>query len=53
MHPGDAPTSPLPLTARLVIALDQLRIARCCGDPDQELAWTLALDDLLDRWPRL
>lgn len=52
MFPGDAPTSPLPLTYRIAIALDQLRIARAVGDPSEELAWQSRLDDLIDRYPR-
>lgn len=52
MLPGDAPTSPLPLRDRIVIALDQLRIARYCGEPCHELAWQELLDRLLDQWPR-
>jgi hypothetical protein len=52
MLPGDAPTSPLPITDRLVIALDQLRIARRMGDHDQEWAWGEMLDRLLDKLPR-
>lgn len=52
MRPGDAPTSPLPLTDRIVIALDQLRLARGCGDHAAELAWTMRFDALLDSYPR-
>lgn len=52
MFPGDAPTSPLPLTDRIAIALDQLRIARAVGDPAEEFAWQTRLDDLIDRYPR-
>ncbi|WP_177246901.1 hypothetical protein [Mycobacterium malmoense] len=52
MLPGDAPTSPLPLPDRIVIALDQLRVARARGDPTEELAWQTKLDALLDDYPR-
>ena len=48
MLPGDAPTSPLPLTARIVIALHQLRAAREHADADVEFAWQNKLDELLD-----
>jgi len=40
----------LPLTDRIVIALDQLRIARRDGDPTREWAWGVLLDRLLDRY---
>lgn len=43
-------TAPLPLTDRIVIALDQLKIARSDGDPTREWAWTGMLDRLLDRY---
>jgi hypothetical protein len=52
MLPGDAPTSPLPLADRIVIALDQLRLARSQGDVGGELAWQAKLDELLDGYPR-
>lgn len=52
MLPGDAPTSPLPLSDRIIIALDQLRLARTNGDLIKELAWQTKMDCLLDRYPR-
>lgn len=52
MSPGDAPTSPLPLADRIAIALDRLRTAREKGSPDEEFAWTVRLDALLDAYPR-
>lgn len=52
MLPGDAPASPLPLTDRIAIALDQLQIARAVGDPAEEFAWQTRLDDLIDHYPR-
>ena len=50
MLPGDAPTSPLPLTALMVIALHQLRAARAEANMLAEFAWTQRLDDLMDRF---
>lgn len=52
MLPGDASTSPLSLRDRIVIALDQLRIARDNGSLDEEIEWQNKLDELLDAYPR-
>lgn len=38
---------PLSITARITIALEQVRIARRDGDLDREWAWTGMLDRLL------
>lgn len=48
--PSDPPTRPLPLADRIVIALDQLRIARAEGDPTREWSWAEMMDKLLDRY---
>ncbi|MCV7100957.1 hypothetical protein [Mycobacterium palustre] len=52
MLPGNSDTSPLPLTDRIVIALDQLRIARAAGDTEAEFAWQMRFDTLLDQYSR-
>ena len=38
----------LSITARMTIALDQVRIARVDGDLERELGWTSMVDRLLD-----
>ncbi|MBY0442018.1 MAG: hypothetical protein K2Q25_07775 [Mycobacteriaceae bacterium] len=43
---------PLPLTDRIAIALDQLRIARAGANLDEEFAWQQTFDRLLDAYPR-
>lgn len=48
--PDDPVTEPLPLTERIVIALDQVRLARDRGDLNREWSWTVMLDRLLDRY---
>lgn len=51
-----ADTEPLPLTDRITIALDQVRIARNCQHPthcdcmSREYAWECMLDRLIDRY---
>lgn len=50
---GDAPTAPLPITDRIVIALDQLKIARAEGNPTQEFAWEGRMDRVIDAFINL
>lgn len=50
MMPGTAPISPLSITDRLVVALDQLRSARTDGDPSREWAYQEMFDTLIDRY---
>jgi hypothetical protein len=46
--PGDGHTIPLALTARISIALDQLKIARAEADPTREWSWGSMVDRMLD-----
>lgn len=47
---SDPPTRPLPLTDRITIAWDQLRIARVEGDPNTELGWESVMNRLVDKY---
>lgn len=40
---------PIPLTARITIALNEVRAARTEGDASREWSWTSILDRLTDR----
>lgn len=46
MHPAD---TPLPLTARIRTARNQMRCAQLDNDPSREFHWAQMMDRLLDR----
>lgn len=53
MFPGDAPTSPLPLTYRIAIALGSAAYRTCRRRSGRGVClWQNRLDDLIDRYPR-
>lgn len=53
IRPADDPvTVPIPLTDRIVIALDEMRAARDAGDLAREFSWSQMVDRLLDRYAK-